>query len=167
MQQTYQRVCHVIAKMTLIEADKISPSQSLGQRQTPNHYWHCSVKGALPPQPIGFDSLDLVQLAMNLEEEFDISISDEEVDSPAIDHVGGLVAFVQGKLDAKPRFYGDIAPQLAVLALSNPIDDRMAEFFGIRGKTPGSTLTVNGTTLTESYPPCEPFARRDRPGAEL
>lgn len=100
MEPTYKRVCRVIAELAGTDADSIGPGQSLGQRQTPNFYWQSLVINSEPPKPIGFDSLDLVQLAMALEEEFDIAISDDEVDSPAIDHVGGLVAFVQGKLDA-------------------------------------------------------------------
>ena len=119
MEPTYKRVARVIADLAGLDADKIGPAQSLGQKQAPNFYWHSSVKGAPadPPKPIGLDSLDLVQLAMNLEEEFGISISDEEVDAPALDHVGGLAAFIQGKVDAKPKTYGDIAYQLAAYAL--------------------------------------------------
>lgn len=71
--------------------------------------WLDLVEKPSEPKPIGLDSLDLIQLAMGLEEEFDISISDAEVDDKRIDHVGGLVAFVQGKLDAMfcpPGFMG-------------------------------------------------------------
>jgi acyl carrier protein len=120
---TYKRVCRVIADLAATDADRIGPGQSLGQKQTPNFYWHSQVKGAPLPAPIGFDSLDLVQLAMNLEEEFAITISDSEVDSRELDHVGGLVAFVQGKLDAKPkpRTYGDISPAIEEWCRKHPV----------------------------------------------
>src|SRR4051812_11669365 len=110
---TYKRVCQVIGTLAGIDPEKIAPAQALGPSPTPNFYWHNAVKGALEPTPIDLDSLDRVALAMQLEDEFGITITDDEVDDHALNHVGGLVAFVQGKLDAKPRTYGDLLPALA------------------------------------------------------
>lgn len=63
-----------------------------------------------PLTPVGedgleLDSLDKVQFTLLLEEEFGIEISDEETDRPELGTIGGLVEFVQNKLDAKPAPY--------------------------------------------------------------
>jgi acyl carrier protein len=93
--QTYQRVSQVIADLVGCAPESIGPGQCLGYRQTTNLYASTETK------PLELDSLDRVSLAMKLEDEFHIEIPDAEVDDPAIDHVGGLVAFIQGKLDAR------------------------------------------------------------------
>ena len=46
---------------------------------------------------LGADSVDLVELSMNLEEEFDIDEMGEE-DIASIHNVGDLVNYLQGKL---------------------------------------------------------------------
>lgn len=50
---------------------------------------------------LDLDSMDRVLLAMKLEEEFGIEIPDDDVDKGALGTFGGLVAYVQGRLDAK------------------------------------------------------------------
>lgn len=47
-------------------------------------------------EKLGGDSLDMVELVMNLEEEFDIDISDSEYEP--IQTVGELVTLVEGKV---------------------------------------------------------------------
>ena len=49
-------------------------------------------------EDLGVDSLDIVELAMALEEEFDIGEMSEE-DLATIKTVGDLVNYLQGKLD--------------------------------------------------------------------
>ncbi len=51
---------------------------------------------------LDLDSMDRVLLAMKCEEEFGIEIPDDDVDKNALGTFGGLVAYVQGKLDASP-----------------------------------------------------------------
>jgi acyl carrier protein len=57
---TYDRVKSILVKQLSFPAEKIEPSTSL--------------KG------LGFDELDQVELVMALEEEFDITVSDEEAE---------------------------------------------------------------------------------------
>lgn len=47
------------------------------------------------------DSLDRIELAMKLEDEFGLEIPDGDVDKPALGTFGGLCAYVQGKIDAR------------------------------------------------------------------
>jgi acyl carrier protein len=47
---------------------------------------------------LGLDSLDLIQLAINLEEAFGIEIPDDDVDDPALGVVSGLIAYVERKV---------------------------------------------------------------------
>lgn len=47
---------------------------------------------------LGLDSLDRVELAMVLEDTFNVRITDEEVDNPDLDHVGALIELVEQKL---------------------------------------------------------------------
>jgi len=46
---------------------------------------------------LGADSLDVVDLVMSLEEEFDVEIPDEEIE--AIKVVGDIVRFIEAKKD--------------------------------------------------------------------
>jgi acyl carrier protein len=55
-------------------------------------------------EPLDLDSLDRIELAMQLEDEFSISISDSEVDSPNLGTVAGLVRFIEGKVETKRAF---------------------------------------------------------------
>lgn len=50
-------------------------------------------------EDIGADSLDIVELVMEIEKEFGISITDDEVD-PNFTTVGHLIDFVQSKYEA-------------------------------------------------------------------
>ena len=50
-------------------------------------------------EDIGADSLDIVELVMELEEEFDITIPDEEAEK--IKTVGEAVDYIQKELDKK------------------------------------------------------------------
>jgi len=44
------------------------------------------------------DSLGLVQFIVELEDEFDIQFTDEELDSPDFKKVGGLIKLIEGKI---------------------------------------------------------------------
>ncbi len=48
-------------------------------------------------EDLGADSLDIVELVMEFEDEFDISIEDKEFDPKDPHTVGGIVAFLRGK----------------------------------------------------------------------
>jgi len=48
-------------------------------------------------EDLGVDSLDMVEIIMNLEDMFEIEIPDEEIDDN-IETVSELVEFIQGKL---------------------------------------------------------------------
>ena len=50
---------------------------------------------------LDLDSLDLIEVAMLVETEFAIDIPDDDVDSAAMGTLGGLTAYVRGKLDAR------------------------------------------------------------------
>lgn len=50
-------------------------------------------------EDIGADSLDIVELVMEIEKEFGISITDDEVD-PNFTTVGHLIDFIQSKYEA-------------------------------------------------------------------
>lgn len=50
---------------------------------------------------LGADSLDVVELIMAIEEEFDIEVPDEEAEK--ISSVGEAVAYIQKKLDEKEK----------------------------------------------------------------
>ena len=47
---------------------------------------------------LGADSLDIVELVMSLEEEFDIEIPDE--DAEKIQTIGSAVSYLKGKLES-------------------------------------------------------------------
>ncbi len=46
---------------------------------------------------LGADSLDIVELVMAMEEEFDVEIPDE--DAEKIQTIGGAIAYLKGKLE--------------------------------------------------------------------
>jgi acyl carrier protein len=52
--------------------------------------------GAIPE----FDSMAVVSIIAALEERFDFSVDDDEIDASIFETVGTLVAFVEGKLQA-------------------------------------------------------------------
>lgn len=47
---------------------------------------------------LAFDSLDLISLAMLIEDEFAVEIPDADVDLPALGTLGGVCEYVEGKL---------------------------------------------------------------------
>lgn len=47
---------------------------------------------------LGLDSLDRLQFALDIEDEFGVGMTDEEVDRPENGTVGGLSAFIDGRL---------------------------------------------------------------------
>ncbi len=59
------------------------------------------VSGATFLDDLGADSLDVVELIMAIEEEFDIEVPDEEAEK--ISSVGDAVAYIQKKLDSKDK----------------------------------------------------------------
>lgn len=50
-------------------------------------------------EDLGADSLDIVELIMGIEEDFDIEISDE--DAEKLTTVGEAVAYIKGKIDVE------------------------------------------------------------------
>ncbi len=49
---------------------------------------------------LAFDSLDLISLAMEIEDEFSIEMPDSDVDKPELGTLGGVTGYVEGKLAA-------------------------------------------------------------------
>jgi acyl carrier protein len=66
------------------------------------------------------DSLDRVELAMLLEDEFSIQIPDDDVDNSALGTFGGLVAYVQGKIDARAQKFADFKHSLPTVENARP-----------------------------------------------
>lgn len=137
--ETWQRVCNVLAIFSGIEPRAMAPGQCLGEAQTANHYDATAFL-----KPLGLDSLDLIEVTLKLQEEFGIEITDAECDSPALGHIAGLVAFVQGKLDSKP-------PPL------RSVGDAAAYQLANGGGVPGFPLGKSGGAMRYSKAP--PFGR--------
>lgn len=70
---TEQKVIEILAKQLRVDAAKISANTNIAS-------------------DLGADSLDLVEVLMSLEEEFNISIPDEAI--PGIVTVGDLVKYI-------------------------------------------------------------------------
>ena len=70
---TEQKVIEILSKQLRVEKDKINAETNIAS-------------------DLGADSLDLVEILMSLEEEFNISIPDEAI--PGIVTVGDLVKFI-------------------------------------------------------------------------
>ncbi len=70
---TEQKVVEILSKQLRVEKDKINAETNIAS-------------------DLGADSLDLVEILMSLEEEFNISIPDEAI--PGIVTVGDLVKFI-------------------------------------------------------------------------
>lgn len=47
---------------------------------------------------LGFDSLDLINLFFQIEEVFDVTISEEEIESCGLSKIENLVSIIEGKL---------------------------------------------------------------------
>lgn len=73
----YEKIKEIIVQELKLNADKINHNSRL-------------------QEDLGADSLDAVELIMNVEDEFEISISDE--DATDIKTVGELVKFVESKI---------------------------------------------------------------------
>jgi acyl carrier protein len=78
--EIYERVQQVIANHAGVPLDQVTPLAELDQH-------------------LQLDSLDRIELAMKLEDEFNIEITDDEVDEPRYGRVDGLVALVVDKLE--------------------------------------------------------------------
>lgn len=48
---------------------------------------------------LNLDSLDLIELAMKIEDALGIEIPDDDVDNPTLGTFGGLCAYARGKMD--------------------------------------------------------------------
>lgn len=70
---TEQKVIEILSKQLRVEKEKINASTNIAA-------------------DLGADSLDLVEILMSLEEEFEVSIPDEAI--PGIVTVGDLVKFI-------------------------------------------------------------------------
>ena len=71
---TEQKVVEILANQLRVEKEKINASTNIAA-------------------DLGADSLDLVEILMSLEEEFNVSIPDEAI--PGIVTVGDLVKFIE------------------------------------------------------------------------
>ncbi len=72
MQDTKKRVVEIVAEKLSIDPSGITETVTL--------------------QDLGADSLDMVEIIMKLEEEFDISIDDEKAES--FDNLGQVIAYI-------------------------------------------------------------------------
>lgn len=70
---TEQKVIEILAKQLRVEKEKVNANTNIAA-------------------DLGADSLDLVEILMSLEEEFNVSIPDEAI--PGIVTVGDLVKFI-------------------------------------------------------------------------
>ncbi len=70
----FEKVCRLVSEQLDIDEDKITMDSSI-------------------VDDLGADSLDVVDLLMSLEEEFDLEIPDEEIES--IKSIGDLVKYIE------------------------------------------------------------------------
>ncbi len=77
MREIYERVKEIISEQLNVDENEISPEKSF-------------------VDDLGADSLDLVELIMALEEEFDLEISDEEAQK--IRTVGEAIKFIEERV---------------------------------------------------------------------
>jgi acyl carrier protein len=73
------RVSEIIVEQLGVSAEEIKPEASF-------------------IDDLGADSLDIVELVMAMEEEFDVEIPDE--DAEKIQTIGSAIAYLKGKLEA-------------------------------------------------------------------
>lgn len=73
----FEKVRDVLCEQLDVEEEKVTPESSI-------------------VDDLGADSLDVVDLVMSLEEEFDIEIPDEDVEN--IKTVGDMVKYIEGKI---------------------------------------------------------------------
>jgi acyl carrier protein len=79
MSSTYDRVKKVVVEQLEVSAEEVTPTASF-------------------VDDLGADSLDVVELVMGLEEEFDIEIPDEDAEKIAT--VGDAIAYIDDKTKA-------------------------------------------------------------------
>jgi hypothetical protein len=96
MEALRHRIAVIVGELAGVDPEKIGPGNSLGEIAHPNRY-----DPLAQYRPLGLDSMDRVMLVQVLEDEFHISISDDEVDR-CEDNVGALVAMVTDKLTQTP-----------------------------------------------------------------
>lgn len=89
-------VRRILAEFSGVPVEKIQLGTCLGQEAKPNE-WDPDGKS----DPLALDSLDLISVAIALEERFDIELPDKDVDDPALSVVLGLVDHVARKVAAK------------------------------------------------------------------
>lgn len=77
MSDTFDRVKKIIVERLGVDEAQITPEASF-------------------KEDLGADSLDVVELVMELEDEFDLEISDEEAEK--VNKVGEVVAYIQSQL---------------------------------------------------------------------
>ena len=73
----FEKVKEILCEQLDVEEDKVTTESSI-------------------VDDLGADSLDVVDLVMSLEEEFDIEIPDEDVEN--IKTVGDMVKYIEGKI---------------------------------------------------------------------
>jgi acyl carrier protein len=73
----FDRVKKIIVDRLGVDEDKVTPEASF-------------------KEDLGADSLDVVELVMELEDEFDLEISDEEAEN--INKVGEVVSYIESQL---------------------------------------------------------------------
>ncbi len=74
-----EKVRNIITDQLAVELDKVTPTASF-------------------IEDLGADSLDIVELVMTMEEEFDLDIPDE--DAEKIKTVGDVIKYIQAKQEA-------------------------------------------------------------------
>lgn len=77
MSDTFDRVKKIIVERLGVDEAQVTPEASF-------------------KEDLGADSLDVVELVMELEDEFDLEISDEEAEK--VNKVGEVVAYIQSQL---------------------------------------------------------------------
>ena len=73
----FEKVKEMLCEQLDVEEDKVTPEASI-------------------VDDLGADSLDVVDLIMSLEEEFDVEVPDEDVEG--MKTVGDIVKYIEGKI---------------------------------------------------------------------
>lgn len=73
----FEKVKEMLCEQLDVEEDKVTPEASI-------------------IEDLGADSLDVVDMVMSLEEEFDVEIPDEDVEG--MKTVGDVVKYIEGKI---------------------------------------------------------------------
>lgn len=91
---TFATVCEVLSEFSGVPVEKITLDSSLGQEDR-------TAFSGQSGGPLGLDSLDLINVAMGLEEKFGIELPDEDVDRQELGTVRGLIAHIEAKMAGK------------------------------------------------------------------